>query len=73
MVREKSVKNGKKSRSGKSVNFELTGKFEILEKVREKSGNLITTLNIFYMMIFTVLKEIDVFKILGMSKVLHKI
>ena len=56
------------------MNFELTGKFEILEKVREKSGNLITTLkNIFYMMIFTVLKEIDVFKILGMSKVLHKI
>ena len=43
-VREKSVKNEKSSRSGKSQgNLSESGKFEILEKVREKSGNFITT------------------------------
>ena len=40
MVREKSGKNKKSSRSGKSQGICFwSGKFEILAKVREKSGN----------------------------------
>ena len=50
-VREKSVKNEKSSRSGKRQGiFNESGKFEIKEKVREKSGNFIATCHIFFLM-----------------------
>ena len=59
---------------GKVREFRVeSGKFEILEKVREKSGNFITTCHTFNVDIYCFEVDHNVLKILEMSKVLHKI